>query len=97
MTVRGKTYPREDKASGQIGLGFVKGFHLGAGAVASTIAHKSHNLLIVGTNEADMAFAGNALAKSGGGLRSKRSRGKGSKPAGASSAVQKKGREEPLI
>jgi hypothetical protein len=62
-----------------------------------TIAHKSHNLLIVGTNEADMAFAGNALAKSGGGLRSKRSRGKGSKPAGASSAVQKKGREEPLI
>ncbi len=56
------------KASGQIGLGFVKGFHFQAGAVASTIAHDSHNLLIVGTNEADMAFAGNKLAEVGGGM-----------------------------
>jgi adenine deaminase len=52
----------------QIGLGFVRGFHLKAGAVASTIAHDSHNLLIVGTNDADMAFAGNTLAKAGGGM-----------------------------
>jgi len=56
------------KASGQIGLGFVKGFHFQAGAVASTVAHDSHNLLIVGTNEAEMAFAGNKLAESGGGM-----------------------------
>jgi adenine deaminase len=56
------------KASGQIGLGFVKGFHFQAGAVASTIAHDSHNLLIVGTNEADMASAGNKLAEVGGGM-----------------------------
>jgi adenine deaminase len=56
------------KGSGQIGLGFVKGFHLQRGAVASTIAHDSHNLLIVGTNEADMAFAGNKLAETGGGM-----------------------------
>jgi adenine deaminase len=56
------------KATGQIGLGFVKGFDLKAGAVASTIAHDSHNLLIVGTNEADMAFAGNTLAEAGGGM-----------------------------
>lgn len=55
-------------ASGQIGLGFVKGFHFQAGAVASTIAHDSHNLLIVGTNDEDMAFAGNALAEAGGGM-----------------------------
>jgi adenine deaminase len=56
------------KASGQIGLGFVKGFHFRFGAVASTIAHDSHNLLIVGTNDADMACAGNKLAESGGGM-----------------------------
>ena len=56
------------KASGQMGLGFVKGFHFQAGAVASTVAHDSHNLLIVGTNRADMAFAGNQLAESGGGM-----------------------------
>ena len=56
------------KATGQIGLGFVKGFHLKAGAVASTIAHDSHNLLMVGTNEADMAFAGNTLVEAGGGM-----------------------------
>lgn len=56
------------KGTGQIGLGFVKGFRLLAGAVASTIAHDSHNLLIVGTNDADMAFAGNRLAESGGGM-----------------------------
>ncbi len=56
------------KASGQIGIGFVRGFHLQAGAVASTIAHDSHNLLLVGTNEEDMAFAGNKLAEVGGGM-----------------------------
>lgn len=56
------------RATGQIGLGFVKGFHLQAGAVASTVAHDSHNLLIVGTNDADMAVAGNNLAEIGGGM-----------------------------
>ncbi len=56
------------KATGQIGLGFVTGFGLKDGAVASTIAHDSHNLLIVGTNEADMAFAGNTLVRAGGGM-----------------------------
>jgi len=56
------------RATGQIGLGFVKGFHLQAGAVASTVAHDSHNLLIMGTNDADMAFAGNKLAEIGGGM-----------------------------
>jgi adenine deaminase len=56
------------RGTGQIGLGFVKGFGFGSGAVASTIAHDSHNLLIVGTNDADMAFAGNTLAEAGGGM-----------------------------
>lgn len=53
---------------GNMGLGFVTGFGLKGGAVASTVAHDSHNLLIVGTNDADMALAGNALADCGGGM-----------------------------
>jgi adenine deaminase len=56
------------KATGQVGLGFVTGFHLKSGAVASSIAHDSHNLLIVGTNDVDMASAGNALLETGGGM-----------------------------
>ncbi|MGB4268015.1 MAG: adenine deaminase [Spirochaetota bacterium] len=56
------------KATGTKGIGFVKGFGFIKGAVASTVAHDSHNLLIVGTNEDDMAFAGNELIKAGGGM-----------------------------
>ncbi|MGB5986932.1 MAG: adenine deaminase [Desulfobacterales bacterium] len=55
-------------ATGTRGLGFVQGFGLKSGAVASTVAHDSHNLLIVGMNEDDMAFAGNQLAQAGGGM-----------------------------
>ena len=59
-----------ERHSGQGGnaLGFVNGLGLKAGAVASTVAHDSHNLLIVGTNDADMAVAGNILAEHGGGM-----------------------------
>lgn len=53
---------------GTYGMGYVKGFGLQAGAVASTVAHDSHNLLIVGTNDEDMALAGNMLAEAGGGM-----------------------------
>lgn len=56
------------KATSTMGKGFVKGFGLKEGAVASTVAHDSHNLLIVGTNDKDMALAGNTLAKVGGGM-----------------------------
>jgi adenine deaminase len=56
------------KATGTMGKGFVKGFGLKGGAVASTVAHDAHNLMIVGTNEVDMALAGNALAECGGGM-----------------------------
>ncbi|HEM61218.1 MAG TPA: adenine deaminase, partial [Chloroflexi bacterium] len=56
------------RATGKMGLGFVRGFGLRSGAVASTVAHDSHNLLIVGTNDEDMAFAGNLLAEAGGGM-----------------------------
>ncbi len=56
------------KGTGSFGLGFVRGFGLKRGAVASTVAHDCHNLLVVGTNDVDMAFAGNALAEAGGGM-----------------------------
>ncbi|MBS4218579.1 adenine deaminase [Bacillus sp. FJAT-49711] len=55
-------------ATGQISLGFAHGFQLKKGAVASTVAHDSHNLLVMGTNAEDMAFAANELAKMGGGM-----------------------------
>ncbi|HHX76889.1 MAG TPA: adenine deaminase [Firmicutes bacterium] len=56
------------KGTGTIGLGFVTGFALKGGAVASTVAHDSHNLLIIGTNNNDMALAANELAAAGGGM-----------------------------
>ncbi|MGB9718850.1 MAG: adenine deaminase [Thermoproteota archaeon] len=55
-------------ASGNMGIGFVKGFGFKKGAVASTVAHDSHNMLIVGVNDGDMAIAGNTLAEVGGGM-----------------------------
>ncbi len=54
--------------AGTMGLGYVQGFGFESGAVASTVGHDSHNLLVVGTNEADMAVAGNALVACGGGM-----------------------------
>lgn len=56
------------RASGNMGIGFVKGFGFKNGAVASTVAHDSHNMLIVGMNDGDMALAGNTLAETGGGM-----------------------------
>jgi adenine deaminase len=54
--------------TGKIGLGFVQGFKLKRGALASTVAHDSHNLIVIGTNDKDMAFAANVLREAGGGL-----------------------------
>ncbi len=56
------------RATGNIGVGFVKGFGFKEGAVASTVAHDSHNLLVVGMNEKDMAFAARKLIEAGGGM-----------------------------
>lgn len=56
------------KASGRVGLGFVRGFGLKAGAIASTVAHDSHNLIVVGTNDRDMAACVRHLIRAGGGL-----------------------------
>ena len=55
------------KATGNIGLGFVKGFKLKSGAIASTVAHDSHNMIVIGTNDEDMYYAAVELVKSQGG------------------------------
>lgn len=55
------------KATGNIGLGFVKGFGLKSGAIASTVAHDSHNMIVIGTNDEDMYYAAVELVKSQGG------------------------------
>ncbi|MBT3586331.1 MAG: adenine deaminase [Halobacteriovoraceae bacterium] len=49
-------------------LGLVKGLGLREGAIASSVAHDSHNLIVIGTNEDDMALALNTLIESGGGF-----------------------------
>ena len=54
--------------TGTIGKGFVKGFGIQKGALAQTVAHDAHNLLVVGSNDEDMAIAANALIECGGGL-----------------------------
>jgi adenine deaminase len=55
-------------ATGRIGLGFVRGFGLQRGALASTVAHDAHNVVVVGTSDASMAFAVRRLANVGGGI-----------------------------
>ncbi|MEI8104698.1 MAG: adenine deaminase [Actinomycetes bacterium] len=54
--------------TGRIGLGFVRGFGLQRGALASTVAHDAHNVVVVGANDASMAFAVRRLANLGGGI-----------------------------
>ena len=54
--------------NGNIGKGFVRGFGLTRGALASTVAHDSHNLICAGMSDADMLRAIRVLADGGGGL-----------------------------
>jgi adenine deaminase len=53
--------------TGNIGRGFIRGFGLQRGALASTVGHDSHNLSILGVNDRDMIIAARALAECGGG------------------------------
>ena len=55
-------------ASGKVGLGFVKGFGLKKGAIASSVAHDAHNIVIAGTNDRDILSAAQTLKKIGGGF-----------------------------
>ncbi len=55
------------RATGNIGKGFVKGFNLKKGAIAATVAHDSHNMIVIGTNDEDMYTASVELVKTQGG------------------------------
>jgi adenine deaminase len=55
-------------ATGNVGLGFVRGFHLKSGAIGSSVGHDSHNILVVGTNDDDMLSAARAVAAMQGGF-----------------------------
>lgn len=55
------------KSTGNIGVGFVNGFGLKDGAIASTVAHDSHNILVVGVNDEDIKFAVNTIIRMQGG------------------------------
>ncbi len=56
------------KGTGNTGKGFVRGFGLKRGAIASSVAHDSHNIIIVGTNDEDMIAAIEAVVKMNGGF-----------------------------
>ena len=56
------------KGTGSVGIGIVKGFQLQKGAIATTIAHDSHNIICIGTNDADMDVAIRELEAIGGGI-----------------------------
>lgn len=54
--------------NGNVGIGFVRGFTLRQGALAYSMSHDHHNIVVVGTNDLDMAAAVNAIAQMQGGL-----------------------------
>ena len=56
------------RGSGRVGKGFVRGFGMKEGAIASTVAHDSHNIIVVGASDIDMCVAVNRLREIGGGL-----------------------------
>lgn len=56
------------RATGNIGRGFVRGFGLQGGSLASTVAHDSHNIVCAGENYGDMLSAIDSLRKAGGGI-----------------------------
>ncbi|MBR5732627.1 MAG: adenine deaminase, partial [Lachnospiraceae bacterium] len=56
------------KRTGHVGVGFTKGYGIKYGAIASSVAHDSHNLIVAGTNDEDMAVAANAVCENEGGL-----------------------------
>ena len=56
------------KNTHHIGIGYLKGYGLKQGAVATSISHDSHNIIVVGANEADMAAAANRIVEMHGGI-----------------------------
>ena len=56
------------KQTGHIGIGYIQGYGLKSGAVATSISHDSHNIIVVGTNSKDMAAAANYIVEHHGGI-----------------------------
>ena len=56
------------KNTHHIGIGYIQGYGLKSGAVATSISHESHNIIVVGTNETDMAAAVNRVVELNGGI-----------------------------
>ena len=56
------------KNTRHIGIGFLQGYGLKSGAVATSVSHDSHNIIVVGTSEADMAAAANRVVELNGGI-----------------------------
>ena len=56
------------KNTHHIGIGYIRGYGLKSGAVATSISHDSHNIIVVGANEEDMAAAVNRVVELGGGI-----------------------------
>jgi len=56
------------RGSGRTGFAFIRGLGLRQGAIASTVAHDSHNLIVVGASDSDMVVAANVLRELGGGM-----------------------------
>ena len=54
------------KNTGHIGLGYINGIGLKKGAMASSVSHDSHNIILIGTNDEDMVIAANHIRKFGG-------------------------------
>jgi adenine deaminase len=55
------------RATGNVGVGFVRGFKLKRGAIGSTVAHDAHNVVVAGANDTDILFAIHELARLQGG------------------------------
>ena len=62
------TVVERHKNTGHIGIGYLQGYGLKQGAVATSVSHDSHNIICVGCNDADMAFAVNRIAENKGGI-----------------------------
>ena len=56
------------KNTHHIGIGYIQGYGLKSGAVATSISHDSHNIIVVGTSEEDMAAAANRIVENRGGI-----------------------------
>ena len=56
------------KNTGHKGIGFISGIGLKRGAIASSVSHDSHNIIVIGTNDEDMAIAANHIRKNGGNM-----------------------------